>query len=158
MSFLENPIHIEDLPEQEQGNYDPIPEGNYDVIIKSAGLSPTKDGTGQYIKIRLDVIGPTHAGRVLFSNLNIKNKSAAAENIGRQQLRSIMQAIGISVVNDTDQLIGGTLSVKVGIRAADGQYPSENDIKSYSSTVNSAPPIAVPSQQSTKAAPPWAKQ
>lgn len=163
MSFLDQPIHLQDLPEQEQGNFDPIPEGTYQVQIKSADLSPTKDGTGQYIKLRLDVTGPTHTGRVLFSNLNIRNKSSQAEVIGRQQLGSIMKAIGLATVQDTDQLIGGNLTVKVGIRAASGDYAAQNEIKGYSSSSQPSAQASMPQtssapQSTGKAAPPWAKQ
>ena len=160
MSFLDSPIFLEDLPEQDLGDFSPIPEGTYTAIIKSADLSPTKDGTGQYIKMRLDVTGPTHTGRVLFSNLNIRNKSSAAETIGRQQLGSIMKAIGLAKVEDTDQLIGGVVSIKVGIRPADGQYQAQNEIKSYSAATStaSAPIHSVASTEPTKSSPPWAKK
>lgn len=160
MSFLDAPINLSDLPEPESHDYSPIPEGSYNAIIKAADLSPTKDGSGQYIKVRFDVLGPTHAGRVLFSNLNIQNKSGQAENIGRQQLASIMKAGGIDRVENTEQLIGIFLSVKVGVREASGQYAAQNEIKSYSA-IDGASPIIAPQKDADariKAAPPWAKK
>ena len=162
MSFLDAPIHLNDLPEAEQTDFSPIPDGSYNVTIKEASLSPTKDGTGQYIKLRLDVLGPTHSGRVLFSNVNIRNKSSQAENIGRQQLASIMKAVGLATINDTDQLIGAELSVKVGTRPASGDYAAQNEIKSYNPASGASQTSAIPAMQSAgqpgKATPPWAKQ
>lgn len=163
MSFLDAPIHLADLPEQESLDFSPIPDGSYNAAIKSAELTPTKDGTGQFIKLRLDILGPTHSGRVIFSNLNIKNKSSAAENIGRQQLASIMKAIGLATVTDTDQLIGAQLSIKVGTRPASEQYAAQNEVKSYSAISGSFTPSpqsvsSVQSVETTKAAPPWAKK
>lgn len=114
MAFLGQTFSADDLP---QGStYDPLPPGWYTATIADAELKTTKDGSGQYIKIRYDITGHTHQGRVVFGNLNIKNASAKAEEIGRQQLGEIMRAIGLARVTDTDQLIGGSLSIKLDVR------------------------------------------
>ena len=55
MAQLGQTFDINELPQSTVGNYDPLPEGNYDAAITSAELMPTKDGTGQYIKLRLDI-------------------------------------------------------------------------------------------------------
>ena len=143
-----------------------LPEGNYNATITQAELKPTNAGTGQYIKLRLDITGPTHQDRVVFGNLNIKNASAKAEEIGRQQLGEIMRAIGLAKVTDTDQLIGGSLSIKLDVRAATEQYAAQNEIKGFKAITGSAPtfaaPAASPAASATaaaapaKAAPPWA--
>lgn len=161
MAILPESFNVEDLPEDEN-NFDPIPEGTYAVEIKATELKATKDGSGQFIKMKLSVIGPSYTGRILFANLNIRNKSADAERIGRQQLGAVMKAIGLTNIQDTDQLIGGVMSVKVSIRAAQGEYAAQNDIKSYSpnSTTMSNKPLPQSSAPAeTKAAPPpWAKR
>ena len=118
MAFLGQTFDANELPQGNGGNFEPLPEGSYNATVTQAELKPTNDGTGQYIKLRLDITGPSHQGRVIFSNLNIKNASAKAEEIGRQQLGDIMRAIGLAKVTDTDQLIGGNLNIKLAIRAA----------------------------------------
>ena len=132
-------IDANDLPEETGGDYDPLPAGEYSVTISDATLQDTKSGTGTYIKMKLTVTGPTHEGRVLFSNLNIKNDSQKAEEIGRQQLGSVMRAIGLPSLSDTDQLIGGTMGVKVSIRQSE-QYGPQNEVKAYKSIGGSAAP------------------
>ena len=77
MAFLGQTFNADELP-QGNGNYDPLPPGWYTATITAAELKPTKDGSGQYIKVRYDITGPTHQGRVVFGNLNIKNASAKA--------------------------------------------------------------------------------
>jgi hypothetical protein len=159
MALLAEVFDIHALPEQ-QNNYDPIPEGWYDVVISKAEVKPTKDSTGQYISIRYDVTGPTHQGRVVFSIVNIKNKSPEAENIGRQQLGSIMRAIGLTRVDDTDQLIGGRLQAKVTIRKQEGYEPT-NDVRGYKAIDGAVLPSASakePAAATGKASPPWAKK
>lgn len=162
MAFLEESFDVNELP-QGNSNYDPLPAGWYTATITQAELKDTKAGNGQYIKLRYDITGPSHQGRVVFGNLNIKNQSAKAEEIGRQQLGEIMRAIGLAKVTDTDQLIGGQISIKLEVKN-DAQYGASNEVKAFKSVSGSAAPAASPASPAaaapaaTKAAPPWAKK
>jgi len=165
MAFLDTPINAADLPVGQSGSFEPLPAGDYQVAIESAEIKDTNDKTGQYIKLKMKVNGPTHAGRVVFSNLNIRNKSPKAEEIGRQQLGDIMRAIGLATLTDTDQLIGGSLVVKLAIKPADGQYEAGNEVKAYKAGNGSAAPApsfpapsSAVSQPASASAPPWAKK
>lgn len=117
------------LPKGE--GFTPVPAGWYIVTISGSEVKETKDGTGTYIKLVLDIQGPSHAGRKIFSNINIRNKSPDAERIGLQQLREIMEAGGLDDVTDSDQLIGVTLEAKVAVKPASGDYEAGNEIKGY---------------------------
>lgn len=161
--FLNKPINLNELPEAE--NYSSLPEGDYAVTVKGAEVKQTKAGNGTYLRLRLDVTGPTHAGRVLFANVTLQNPNEKAEEIGRRQMGDIMRALRINTFSDTDQLIGGNLRVKVVATKSD-QYGDGNEVKSFKSLEGSPPPApvaaavassAAPSQKST-AAPPWAKK
>jgi len=162
MAYLNETFNANELPE-DTGSFDPIPAGEYTVAISEATLNDTKAGTGQYIKLRMDVTGPTHQGRVLFANINIRNPNPKAEEIGRQQLGSIMRAIGLTSLQDTDQLIGGQMAVKVTIRPGNEQYPDpQNEVKGFKAISGSPAPAPTPqasaAQQSAPAGgkvPPW---
>ena len=159
MALLGESFDINSLPEQ-QNDFAPLPEGWYNAVINKAEIRDTKDKTGQYVAVRYDITGPTHQGRVAFGNINIKNKSTQAEEIGRQALGSIMRAIGLSRVDDTDQLIGGALQIKLSIRTQEGYEPT-NDVRGYKAMEGaSMPKVAAlaPAQEDGKAAPPWAKK
>ena len=152
MAFLGTTIRAEDLP-QSTGDFEPLPAGLYTVSIASADLTPTKDGSGQYIKLKLNVIAPTHQGRTIFANLNIRNQSAKAEEIGRQQLGSILRAINLAAIEDTDQLIGGVMDVKVTIKAATDQYAAGNEVKGYYAPAGATKPAtALPNPKAQAAA------
>ena len=173
MAFLLEAFDVNELPQGTTGNFEPLPAGWYTVTITQSELKPNKAGTGQYIKLRYDVTGPTHQGRVVFGNLNIKNPNQKAEEIGRQQLGDIMRAIGLAKVTDTDQLIGGNLSIKLDVKT-DEKYGDSNEVKAFKSVSGSAAPVGVSTfaahvavggkdasvMQSApaKAAPPWAKK
>ncbi|MDA1044138.1 MAG: DUF669 domain-containing protein [Verrucomicrobia bacterium] len=162
MAFLPEEFDVDKLP-QGTGNFEPLPAGWYDASITKADLTDTKAGNGQYIKLRFDITGPTHQGRVVFGNLNIKNSSVKAEEIGRQQLGELMRAIGLPKVLDTDQLIGGHLSIKLSVRD-DPQYGTSNEVKGYKAIGGSVPamPVSVFARKEPAWAeahtPPWGKK
>lgn len=165
MAFLNEEFNVNELP-QGNGNFEPLPAGWYTATISQSELKATKAGNGQYIKLRYDITGPTHQGRVVFGNLNIKNANPKAEEIGRQQLGDIMRAIGLAKVTDTDQLIGGQIAIKLEVKE-DAQYGASNEVKGFKSVSGSVAPAAaaIPanaaapaSNAPAKAAPPWAKK
>lgn len=158
MAFLNEEFSVDTLPVG-TNNFEPLPEGWYNAAITDAEIKDTKAGDGKYIACKYTITGPTHQGRVVFGNLNIKNASTKAEEIGRQQLGEIMRAIGLAKVSDTDQLIGGNLSIKLTVRT--GEYAG-NEIKGFKASggaPTAAPSFSKPSAPSTgKAAPPWMKK
>lgn len=163
MAFLDQEYNVNDLPIG--GDYELIPAGWYSAIIQSSDVCNTKSGGGQYIKLKLAIIAPTHQGRVVFGNINIKNASPAAEDIGRKQLGDVLRAVGVDSLRDTDQLINGQLMIKLAIKEASGQYDAENEVKGYKAAADGikSPAMAAQTQQAApqangKASPPWAKK
>ena len=164
MAFLDEEFSVDTLPVG-TNNFEPLPEGWYNATITAAEIKPTKAGDGKYIAVKYTITGPTHQGRVIFGNLNIKNASTKAEEIGRQQLGEIMRAIGLATVRDTDQLIGGNLGIKLTVRT--GEYAG-NEIKAFKALGGVTPAVMASvafghsspaaAGTPTKAAPPWAKK
>ena len=166
MAFLTETFDVNELPQGNTGSYEPLPAGWYTASITQCELKTTKAGNGQYIKIRYDITGPTHQGRVVFGTLNIRNPNPKAEEIGRQQLGDIMRAIGLAKVSDTDQLIGGQISIKLEVKE-DAQYGASNEVRGFKSVSGSAAPAtakpvaaaaAAVAPATGKSAPPWAKK
>ena len=158
MAFLDEAFDVESLP-QSESNFEVLPPGWYNASVVSAELKGTKDGTGQYIAVRYDITGPTHQGRQVFGNLNIKNNSSKAEEIGRQQLGELMRSIGLAKVTNTDQLIGGQLQIKLTVTKSE-QYGDGNNVGGYKAIAGGSLPIAPSSNAPATAtsAPPWAKK
>jgi len=115
----------------EENNFEPIPAGWYKVSISSTQLKQTKAGTGEYIALRYNVLGPAHQGRVIVGKLNIRNPNLKTQDIGIQQLGELMRAIGLVSVEDTDQLIGGHLEVKVQISEASSDCNFSNYVSNF---------------------------
>lgn len=119
-------FNSQDLPEV--ASWAPIPDGWYRVSITGAILKPTKNGDGQYVSVSYTILGPQYEGRILFGNINIRNKNPKAQEIGLQNLNSIMRACGIVSLSDTDQLIGNNLEIKTKIQPEHDGYPASNNI------------------------------
>jgi len=156
MSQLTETYTEADLP-ADTGDFAPLPAGWYTADIESSELRETKAGTGKYIAVRYKITGETHVGRVVFGNLNISNPNPKAESIGKQQLGSLMRAIGLASVTDTDQLIGGNCGIKLSVTRSE-QYGDGNDVKSWKAIEGAVAPSAPSSPATSDASSaPWAK-
>ena len=172
MAFLGETFSVDSLPVSDR-SYDLVPEGWYTATITKADINMTKSGTGQKLDMRYDITGPTHEGRVIFGTINIRNQSVRAEEIGRQQLGEVLRAIGLGTIQDSDQMIGGVLGIRVKIKHATeadkaaGYSDSRNEIGGFRPVGGAAPMAAptfaaAPSTPAPAAAPegvkpPWAK-
>lgn len=157
MAFIGD-FNAADMPVSTMSN-EPVPAGWYNVKVHGAEVKNTKAGNGQYIAVRYDILGPTHQGRVVFGNINIKNPNPKAEEIGRQQLGDLMRAIGLARVTDTDQLIGGNLRIKVAVSQSE-QYGDSNEVKGFKALDGAMPSVssAAPASAAPAAAKaPWQK-
>jgi hypothetical protein len=146
-----------ELPEDTGGSYEPLPEGWYDVKITGAEVKDTKSGTGRYIKVEYTVEGDNYSGRKVWGNLNIRNDSEKAEEIGRKQLNSLMGAIGLESLGDTDELIGNDLSIKLKVRPASGGYDASNDVSGFKALAGAKVPAPVAPKAESGSKPPWSK-
>ena len=74
MAFLDEEFNVDSLPKS-TSNFEPLPDGWYNATITGAEIKATKAGDGKYIACKYTITGPSHQGRVIFGNLNIKNAS-----------------------------------------------------------------------------------
>lgn len=128
------------LDDMDQG-YTALPDGKYNVTVMEADIEANKAGTGQLLKLKLQVIGPSHAGAILYYRINFRHTSKEAQEIGRRQLAQLMSALNIARLEDTDQFMGGIFIAKVKKTPATDQYAEGNDITG----VEKADGVAAPS-------------
>ena len=132
----------EDFRNVEAQSFEPIPAGEYILQVTSAELKQTKSGTGLMVNVCFDIIGPEYQGRKIFQNFNIRNDNTVAENIGKQQLKALTVAAGITAdLRDTDQLLGATVKASVVVKPAKDGYEASNNIKSYKPTSDAMPGV-----------------
>jgi hypothetical protein len=118
----------------EQRDYENLPDGIYEMEIESSDITPTKDGRGMVLKTTDVVVRPEALkGRKLFSNYNLENQSAQAQEIGQRQFASLCRAIGVDTVDNSEELHFRTFTVKIGLGkpSKDGQFAARAEIKKY---------------------------
>lgn len=114
---------------------DPIPAGWQNAVIVDSEMKPSgpnaKDPNGQYMALTLQIIDGEHAGRKLFDNLNLVNVNPTATEIAFKTLKAIYNAIGVAKVDDSAQMHGIPLKVKVKLTRATAEYAARNEIEGY---------------------------
>jgi len=114
----------------------PIPSGDYIAHITKTEFKETKKNlegksTGHYLSVHEKILEGEYKGRMVFSNLNLDNPSAAAVEIANKTLNSICQACNIQGVENSDELLQIPHVITVGLRKGDSQYPDSNEITAY---------------------------
>ena len=137
-----------------------IPAGWYNAQMTASAMKPTSDGTGAYLQAEFTVLSGDYAGRKLFDRINLQNKNPVAVEIGYKTLSAICHAVGVIQVQDSQQLHGRPLQLKVSLRAAgpgaDGKhYEASNEVKGYKGRDGAGVPMA---GAPVGGAPSWAPQ
>lgn len=116
-----------------------VPDGVYSVQVEKVEMKQTKDNAGEYLSIQFNILGPSQAGRKLFAQYNMKNKNEKAVQIGRGQLRQMLEAAGVDITRATPEaMLMAELDVKIGNKTDD--HGEKNVIKKYMPSSSNAVP------------------
>lgn len=108
-------INIDEIPPG-SSDFDALPKGKYDAIVSDSSVKNTKGGTGKYLALEFTIFDEYYAGRKVWTNLNIKNDSEKAQQIGLGMLSSLCKACGkTGIVDDSSQLHDIPISIKLDI-------------------------------------------
>lgn len=110
---------------------DPLPTGWYNMQITGSEMKPTNSGTGSYLQLELTVLSGQFQGRKVWDRLNLQNQNPVAVQIAQETLSAICHATGVMQVQDSSQLHGLPMEVKVQYKDAEGSYDASNDVKGY---------------------------
>lgn len=112
-------------------SYEPLPDGQYPVNVTKVEMKPTKAGTGKRLLVSCRVTDGDHKGRSVMTGLNVHNPNPVAQEIGRKQLRQLLQAVGLDGARDMGALVGKECIASVVLKEAQNGYPAGNDIKAF---------------------------
>ena len=133
---------------EEMRDDSPLPVGKYFLETEMAEVKETKNGEGVGCHVQFNVIGhvddQSHKGRKLFVWFNLRHSNEKAQKIGNAEFAALGRAIGKPIVQDSDELIGGTFIASVGI---DKKAATRNVIKKYSSAATKTQTAATPAPQ-----------
>ena len=122
-----------------EGEVEIIPAGEYPAIITESDYVPTKGGTGMILKLTWTILDGEYKGRKVFENLNLENKNPQAEQIAKASFNSILFACGIQSVQDSSQLHGKPVLIKVKVKPETAEYSAKNEVKKHSPMSGAAP-------------------
>ena len=97
--------------EVEERNFEPVPDGKYQISIDRLELTHTKETNNPMLKWTLKIIAPSHQGRLLWRN----NVMATSENI--KWLKGDLQICGLNLekLSDLPANLEKLLDVKLEI-------------------------------------------
>lgn len=145
------------------GDFPLIPPGKYAVQIIGSDMRPTKDGTGQYLFLEMEIVEGQEAGKKLFERLNLVNTNATAVRIAQQTLSQICHAVGVLQLADSEHLHARRMIADVRVEQGKNGYKDSNKVASYSAVGGAIPQAqAVTTKPATVVAgkpagtnPPW---
>lgn len=107
------------------------PAGWYKGQIDQSEMKATRDGKGRYLELRVSLIDGKYNGKKAFIRLNVENANAETREYAFKDLSAICHAIGVMQFEDTQQLHGRPLLIKVKVRPASGDYEASNDVNGF---------------------------
>lgn len=147
------------ITERASSSFDPLPPGEYEVMIVKSDTKPTKAGNGSYLELEMHVISGEHSGRRHWERLNLDNPSQQTVKIAEEQLARLCVAIGLDEVNDSDELHDRPFVAEFGIDKKDS---TRNVIWNYRSIAGApvapkpaAKPVPAQAAAPAKNARPW---
>jgi hypothetical protein len=126
------------------GSFEPLPVGEYVVVIESTEMKDASTGRGQYLQLVYNVIDGDFKGRKLFDRLNLVNESTQAQEIAQRALSSICRAVSVMHPQNSEELHDKPFIVKVAIRPAKGEYQASNVVREYKPLETECAPAAAP--------------
>lgn len=122
-------FNANNAPQLGERDNSPIPDGTYRVEVITANELDNKMGTGKYIELALEIVGPSHVGRRLWARYTTSHSTSdKAVEIGLGQLGEASRALGHPVFDHESELAGCIGECKVGRQRND---PERNEIKGW---------------------------
>lgn len=109
-------MNLDDIDEN-QGGFEPIPEGEYPVLVEEMTVGPNRAETGIVIKVKFGIVEGTYTNRKVFQNFNWENPNEQAQLIGRGEFKRFCLAVGASTSPKSEaEFLDRPLRLRLGIR------------------------------------------
>lgn len=131
MALLPNVFQPE---EHESDPFAPVPGDWYEAELRKSTMTDTKDKKGKFLACKFVIVEGDFKDRILWTNLNLINKSEVAVRIANADLKGMCDAVGFEgELEDTEDLHDQPMMIKVTIKPETSQWPAKNEIKAYKS-------------------------
>lgn len=111
--------------------FDPMPADEYIAQVVESDVLTTSKKTGKYIKLKFAILQGEFKGRFVWTNLNIVNPNPTTVEIAQKELATLCRACGKAVIQDTQELHGIPIKMKIKIKPAKDDFPAGNEPIGY---------------------------
>ncbi|GIW83241.1 MAG: hypothetical protein KatS3mg105_5048 [Gemmatales bacterium] len=111
-------------------SFDVLPAGDYLVVVIEASVKKTKEGTGEYLAITMEVIDGEYLGRRIWHNIMLVHPNEAAVQIGKRHLAELCISAGLNRLTSELDLINRTALVAIKVAKRD-DGTLRNEVRSY---------------------------
>lgn len=129
--------------------FEALPAGWYNGRIIASDVTPTKANDGAFLKLEIEILDGEHKGRKVFDRLNMWSgidmktgaedpSKAQTREIAHRQLSAYCHATGVFILQDSNQLHGFPVKIKLSVRQSEGYEPS-NDVKAVKHIQDATP-------------------
>lgn len=139
--------------QQGQDTNDVLPAGDYMMQVVQSEVRATKDGSGQYIWLEMDILDGEHAGRKYWERLNIWNSNPQAVDIANKALTSLTRACGLVSVEDTEDMHFKPFRVRMGVSKRKDTGELQNRATYIAAESGPAPQRPAPTGAASRPAP-----
>ena len=122
------------------GDFSPVPAGWYDCLVDKSEGGKTQKGD-EKLSMTFVINTGEYQGRLFFGTFVYGHPKEQVANIARSQMAKIAQVGGIDP-KTPDQFENARVGVKVGVKAAQGEYKAKNEIKGIGPIPDDAPQAA----------------
>jgi hypothetical protein len=135
-------------PEPDLGGFDVnefpdgrLADGTYSFVVSDTSMSPTKAGTGWFLKVTAEL----NNGQNAYLRFNVQNPNPDAERIAKQELAKLVRGLGLQFLRSHRDLVGKrgsmTVSHRIDKRGQEQEnYRFENPAAPQSAPVQYVPP------------------
>lgn len=157
MASLGNVFGGQTANDIEERSFDPLPMGDYTLVVTASEVKATKEGGGEYLSCQMEVVDGQHKGRKLFVKYNIKNANPEAVSIARAELAALCRAVRVPSPRDSSELHDKPFDARLGIQPGKGKYGPQNNVKKYAvrGGLGATPTGATGGGQATSDKKPW---
>ncbi len=153
MGFFDKPITANEEEANTGGDYTPIEEGVYKLLIEKSEPARSK-ANNEMLKLTFKVEEGKYEGRKLFHNLNLEHANDVVVKIAKGQLHALMILCGLKTIEAPQDLLGQSFEAKVIVKRREDTGAMQNEVL----LTLAKPKQGVPPASDAKAAPATTKK
>ena len=149
-------FNILEPSDDEVRNREPLPDGWYKACIASTVRKTSRAGN-DYLEVELEITDADHASHRVWDRYNLWHPVDNTKETAQRMFSNLVNACGLSVCKESDDLIGLHFDVKLKTEAGNGEYKPKNKVTSCRTAPgmeNQKPAIEATAVNQDK--PPWA--